>query len=47
MIHNPKSVHAFNHFEEDDHVEMHKYHFRIIDLIRRDLLDMGVTAIEE
>ena len=47
MIHNPKSVHTFNYFEEDDHVEMHKYHFRIIDLIRRDLLDMGVTAIEE
>jgi len=44
---NPNSVHAFNRFEEEGHVERFGCHFRLIDLTREDLYDMGVPAIQE
>ena len=42
-----KNVHAFNSFEEEDHVESYKYHFRLNDLKRNDLRDMVVPVAEE
>ena len=47
VIDNPNSVHAFNRLEEEGHVERYKCHFKLIDLTRDDLYDMGVPAIEE
>ena len=34
MIVNPNRVHTFNRFEEEDHVESYKCHFRLNDLTR-------------
>ena len=36
MIDNPNSIHPFNRFEEEDHVEMYKCHFRLTDQTRDD-----------
>ena len=47
VIDNPNSVHAFNRFEEEGHVERYKCHFKLIDLTREDLYDMGVPPIED
>ena len=47
IIDNPNSVHAFNRLEEEGHVERYKCHFKLIDLTREDLYDLGVPAIEE
>ena len=47
VIDNPNSIHAFNRFEEEGHVERYKCHFRLVDLTREDLYDMGVPAIHE
>ena len=47
VIDNPNSVHAFNRLEEEGHVERYKCHFKLVDLYREDLYDMGVPAIEE
>ena len=47
VIDNPNSVHAFNRFEEEEHVERYGCHFKLVDLTREDLYDMGVPAIEE
>ena len=47
IIDNPNSVHAFNRLEEEGHVERSKCHFKLVDLTREDLYDMGVPAIEE
>ena len=47
VIDNPNSVHAFNRLEEEGHVERYKCHFKLVDLSREDLYDMGVPAIEE
>ena len=44
-IDNPNSIHAFNRFEEDGHVEQKYNHFRLIDLTREELYAMGVPAI--
>ena len=44
---NPNSIHAFNRFEEEEHVERKYNHFRLIDLTRDDLYDMGIPAIED
>ena len=46
-IDNPNSIHKFNRFEEEEHVERYGCHFKLIDLTRQDLYDMGVPAIEE
>lgn len=43
----PNSIHAFNHFEEEDHIERKYNHFRLVDLTREDLYDMGIPAIED
>ena len=44
-IDNPNSIHAFNHFEEEDHVERRYNNFRLLDLTREELYVMGVPAI--
>ena len=44
-IDNPNSIHAFNRFEEEGHAEQKYNHFRLIDLTREGLYDMGVPAI--
>ena len=44
-INNPNSIHAFNGFEEEGHVERKYNHFRLTDLTREELYDMGVPAI--
>ena len=46
VIVNSNSVHGFNHFEEEDHVESYKYHFRLNDLARNDLDDMAFPVVE-
>ena len=47
MINNPNSIHTFNSFEEQDHVERYKCHFTVTDLTRDDLYDMSIPGIEE
>ena len=47
VIDNPNSVHTFNRFEEEGHVERYGCHFRLIDLTREDLYAIGVPAIKE
>ena len=44
-IDNPNSIHAFNHFEEEGHVERRYNNFRLLDLTREELYVMGVPAI--
>jgi len=46
VIDNPNGVHAFNRFEEEEHVERYKCHFRLVDLTREDLYSLGVPAID-
>jgi len=46
VIDNPNGVHAFNRFEEEEHVERYKCHFRLVDLTREDLYNLGVPAID-
>ena len=46
-IDNPNSIHAFNHFEEEGHVERRYNRFRLIDLTREELYVMRVPAILE
>ena len=43
-IDNPNSIHAFNHFEEEGHVERRYSRFRLIDLTREELYVMRVPA---
>ena len=38
-IDNLNSIHAFNQFEEEGHVERKHNHFRLIDLTREDLYE--------
>ena len=47
VIDNPNSVYAFNRPEEEGHVERYGCHFKLIDLTREDLYDMGVPPVEE
>ena len=44
-IDNPNSIHAFNRFEEEGNVGRQCNHFRLMDLTREELHDMGVPAI--
>ena len=44
-IGNPNSIHAFNRFEEEGHAERKYNDFRLIDLTREDLNNMGVPAV--
>ena len=44
-IDNPNSIHAFNRFEEEGHVEHRHNHFNLKDLTREELYVMGVPAI--
>ena len=44
-IESANSVHAFNRFEEQGHVERRYNHFRLIDLTREDSHIMGVPGI--
>ena len=44
-IYNPKSIHAFNTFEEEGHSNQEYNHFRLIDLTREHLYAMRVPAI--
>ena len=44
-IDSPDSIHAFNRFEEEGHVERRYSNFRLIDLTREELHVMGMTAI--
>ena len=46
-IDNPNVIHAFNRFEEEGHEERKYNHFRLIDLTREELYDMGVSTIQE
>ena len=46
-IGNPNSIHAFNRFEEKGHVERKFNHFRLIDLTRDNLYDMGISGGDE
>ena len=43
FVYNPKSIHAFNQFEEEGHAEQKYNHFRL--LTREELFAMGVPAI--
>ena len=43
-IDNPNSIHAFNRFEEEGPVERKFNHFRLIDLTRGNLYDMGISG---
>ena len=47
IIDNPNGIHAFNRLEEEGHLERYKCHFKLVDLTREDLYDMGVPALEE
>ena len=47
VIDNPNSVHVFNRFEEEGHVERYGCHFKLVDLTREDLYDLGVPAIQK
>ena len=47
VIDNPNSVHVFNRFEEEGRVERYRCHFKLVDLTREDLYDLGVPAIQE
>ena len=47
VIDNPNSVHTFNRLEEEGHVERYGCHFKLLDLTREDLYDLGVPAIQE
>ena len=42
VINNPNSIHAFNRLEEQGHINRYKCHFRLVDLTREDLYDMGI-----
>ena len=44
-IDNPNSIHAFNRFEEEGHVERRYNHFRLIHLTQKEFYAMGVPAI--
>ena len=44
-IDSPNSIHAFNRFEEEGHVERRYNNFRLIDLTREELYAMGVPAM--
>ena len=44
-IDNPNSIHAFNRFEEERHVERRYNHIRLIHLTRKEFYAMGVPAI--
>ena len=46
VIDNSNSVHAFNRLEEEGHVERYGCHFKLVDLTREDLYDLGVPAIQ-
>ena len=43
-IDNPNSIHRFNKLEEEEHVERYGCHFKLVDLTREDLYDMGIPA---
>ena len=43
-IHNPNSIHAFNRFEEEGHLEQRYNHFRLINLTREELYVMEIPA---
>ena len=45
-IDNPNSIHKFNRLEEEHHLERYGCHFKLIDLTREDLYDMGIPAAE-
>ena len=47
VIENLKSVHAFNRFKEDAHVEKCKRNFGLIDLTRDYLYDIDVPTMTE
>ena len=47
VIDNPNGIHAFNRFEEKGHVERFQCHFKLLDLTRDDLYDLGVPALED
>ena len=44
-IDNPNSIHAFNCFEEEGHIQQRYNNFRLIDLIQEELHVKGVPAI--
>ena len=44
-IDSQNSIHAFNRFEEESHVEQRYNNFRLIDLTQEELYAMGVPAI--
>ena len=44
IIDNPNSVHAFKRLEDEEQVERYGCHFKLIDLTREDLYDLGVPA---
>ena len=46
VIDNPNRVHAFNRFEEEDHVQRYEYDFRFINVMRNNFYDMGSHALD-
>ena len=43
-IDNPNSIYRFNRLEEEEHVERYGCHFKLVDLTREDLYEMGIPA---
>ena len=43
-IDNPNSIHKFNRLEEEHHLERYGCHYKLVDLTREDLYDMGIPA---
>ena len=44
---NANSIHSFNRFEEEDHVERFQCHFRFVDLARDYLFAFGTPTIHD
>ena len=44
---NANSIHAFNRFEEKEHIERFQYHFRLVDIPRDVFYTFATAAIQE
>ena len=44
---NANSIHAFNQFEEEGHVERFQYHFSLVDLARDALYALGTPTNQD
>ena len=46
-LYNANSIHAFNRFEEESHVERFQCHFRLVDLARDTLYALDTHTIND